>query len=185
MCLFTLIIHDQVSIGRRIDVGKKCYGVVYSNMEFIITCSNDIRIFSYNGEFKTKILKDKKSIVPNLRSLNPCLRYICINPTDSDKLYISDKNRGLLCASRNGDVLSSTSCDRGGPLGVACSSNGTLLVCHIPKYLTIYVINNDGSRAKDILSLDKIHNVNFNKLDQRLWACKSECVTLSIYSIRY
>ena len=185
MCLFTLIIHDQVSIGRRIDVGKKCYGVVYSNMEFIITCSNDIRIFSYNGEFKTKILKDKKSLVPNLRSPNPCPRYICINPTDSNKLYISDKNRGLLCASRNGDVLSITSCDRGGPLGVACSSNGTLLVCHIPNYLTIYVINNDGSRTKDILSLDKIHNVNFNKLDQRLWVCKRECDTMSIYSITY
>ena len=184
MCLFTLIVHDQITIGRRIDVGKKCYGVIFSCMEFITACVNDVRIFSYNGDLITRIVKDKKSLIPNLRPTSSNLKYICTDSLDSDKLYISDMNRGLLCVSRNGDVKSCISCDKGCPLGMASSCNRTLLVCQIPNYLTLYVIGNDGCRTKDVLSLDNVQTVDINKLDQKVWVSKSNSNSISVFVIK-
>ena len=185
MCLFTLIIDNTVEAGRRIDVDKKCYGVVFSNMEFIVACGSDVRIYSYNGEFIVRILKDKKSFIPNPRSIGSNFKYLCVDPEDCNRMFISDQNRGVLCTSRNGEVRSScASSEKGCPLGLTTDRHGTLLVCQTPNYLTICIVCDQGCRTKDVLCVDKVQTVDLNKLDQRLWVSQSDSDTLYVYTVQ-
>lgn len=185
MCLFTLIIDNTITVGRRIDVDKKCYGVVFNNMEFIVACGNDVRLYGYNGEFIARILKDKKSIIPNPRSIGSNFKYLCVDPEDGNRMFICDQNRGVLCTSRNGEVKSlCTSSDKGCPLGLTTDRNGTLIVCQTPNYLTIGIVYDQGWRTKDVLCADKVKTVDLNKFDQRLWVSKSDSDTLNVYTVK-
>lgn len=185
MCLFTLIIDNKVTIGRRIDTDRKCYGIVYNSMQFIIACISDIRIFSYNGEFITRILKDKKPIFPNQRSVGSNMRYLCLDLMNSNKLYISDHNRGLVCVTMNDEVLSfHSSSDTVSPQGLTSSQSGIVIVCQAPNRVTLFLVNEHGCCTKDVLTVENAQMVDFNKSDRRLWLSTSDNDTMYIYTIR-
>ena len=183
MCMFTLIVDSKVTVGRRIDVDRKCYGVVFHDMNFIIACASDIRIFSYNGEFLTRILKDKKTMFTNPRAVNSNLRYLCIDKVDSNKIYISDRNRGLVCINTSGEVVSFNSSSNS-PQGLISSDSGILIVCQDSNRVTLFQINEHGCCTKDVLSVENVQNADINKCDGRLWLSKSDNDIINMYTIK-
>ena len=185
MCMFTLVVDSKVTIGRRIDINRKCYGVVFHDMKFLIACVSDIRIYGYNGEFITRILKDKKTLFTNPRTVCSNMRYLCIDQMDSNKVYISDNNRGLVCVKINGEVLSfHSSSDSVSPQGLFSSQSGILIVCQAPNRVTLFLINEHGCCTKDVLCVDNAQSADFNKSDGMLWLSKSDSDTMSIYTIK-
>lgn len=190
-CIHVMLVNDTLTITRSIDLGKRCYGLVYYNGEIYIAMDNEVRILTYEGKVVCKITSEytrKKLFALPLtisKSLFRSARYISINTHDPNVIVVvSDAAKVCVTSmSKRGQIVSRLRLGEDGvPRGVSVGRKGEFYVCQAPNKLILISSDEHGNRINPVLELDSIQSVHYQKLSKSLWVSRKAHSFVMVYN---